>query len=68
MKELVEDLELYLYDGRKEAGEIKCVISESDWRWIKSPLVSHLRTFDIPLIMVKDVNYNCKRQLYTRYA
>jgi stage V sporulation protein R len=67
-KVLVDELELYLYEGRQEAGEIKYVISERDWRRIKRLLVSHLSTLDIPLIMVEDGDYKGKRQLYLKHA
>jgi len=67
-EKLVDELELYLYEGRQEAGEIKYVISERDWRWIKNLLVSHLSTFDIPLIMVEDGDYKGKREIYLKHA
>lgn len=67
-KELVEELDLYLYEGIQGAKEIKYVISERDWRRVKDILVSHLSTFDIPLIMVEDGDYRGKRELFLRHA
>ena len=65
---LAYDLDLYLYKGYQEQSEIKYKISERDWRRIKDVLVSHLSTFDIPLIMVEDGDYRGKRELYLKHA
>ena len=65
---LVNDLELYLYKGYQEKSEIKYKISERHWQGIKDLLVSHLSTFDIPLIMVEDGDYKGKRELYLKHA
>jgi stage V sporulation protein R len=54
---MVDDLDLYLYEGKQEPGEIKYVISEKDWKRIRALLVSHLSTFGTPLIMVEDGDY-----------
>ncbi len=67
-EELVDDLHLYLYEGQQEQGEIRYVISEKDWRRIRSLLVSHLSTFGTPLIMVEDGDYRGKRELYLKHA
>ncbi len=67
-EQLVDDLELFLYEGRRERDEIKYVISERDWRRVKNLLVSHLSTFGIPIIMVQDGDYRRKRELYLTHA
>jgi len=67
-EKLVHDLNLYLYEGKRENDEIQYVISEKDWRRIKNLLVSHLSTFSIPLIMVEDGDYKGKRELYLKHA
>jgi stage V sporulation protein R len=67
-EELVDQLNLYLFEGRQEGQEIKYVITERDWRQIKRLLVTHLSTFDIPLIMVEDGDYKGKRELYLKHA
>jgi stage V sporulation protein R len=67
-EELVDALDLYLYQGKREGKEIKYVISEKDWRRIKDLLVSHLSTFDIPLIVVEDGDYQGKRELYLNHS
>jgi stage V sporulation protein R len=67
-EKLVEDLNLYLYEGLQEPGEIRYVISDRDWRRVKSLLVSHMSTFGIPLILVEDGDYKGKRELYLKHA
>jgi len=67
-EELVEELNLYLYEGHQEHGEIRYAISDRDWRRIKSLWVSHLSTFGTPLIMVEDGDYKGKRELYLKHA
>jgi len=67
-EELVEELNLYLYEGRQEHGEIQYVIRDRDWRQIKSLLVSHLSAFGIPLIVVEDGDYKGKREIYLKHA
>jgi stage V sporulation protein R len=67
-EKLVEDLDLYLYEGQQEHGEIRYVITEKDWRRIKSLLVSQMSTFGIPRIMVEEGDYMGKRELYLKHA
>ena len=67
-EKLVDDLDLYLYEGRKKVGEIQYVISEKEWRRIKDLLITHLGTFGMPLILVEDGDYKGKRELYLRHA
>jgi stage V sporulation protein R len=67
-EKLVDELELYLYEGRLEPHEIKYVITERGWQRIQRLLVTHLSTFDIPLIMVEDGDYKGKRELYLKHA
>ncbi len=67
-EKLVKELDLYLYEGREEQGEIKYVITETDWRRIKALMVSHLSTFGTPLIMVQDGDFRGKREIYLKHA
>jgi len=67
-EDLVDELQLFLYEGRQEGGEIKYLISERDWRQVKRLLVSHLSTFDIPAITVQDGDYKGKRELFLKHA
>jgi stage V sporulation protein R len=67
-EKLVDDLNLYLYEGKQEQEEVQFVISERDWRRIKNLMVTYLSTFGIPLIMVEDGDYKGKRELYLKHA
>jgi len=67
-EKLVEDLDLFLYEGQEEHGEIRYVISDRDWKRVKQLLVAHLSTFGTPLIMVEDGDYKGKRELYLGHA
>ncbi len=67
-EQLVDDLDLYLYEGKQEAGEINYVVTEKNWKRIRALLVSYLSTFGTPLIMVKDGDYGRKRELYLTHA
>jgi stage V sporulation protein R len=67
-EKLVNDLNLYLYEGQKERGEIRYVMSDRDWRRIKALLVSHLSTFGTPRILLEDGDFQGKRELYLKHA
>lgn len=67
-EKLVEDLNLYLYEGQAKQGEINYVITDRDWRRIKTLLVSQLSTFGIPVIMVWDGDFKGRRELYLKHA
>jgi stage V sporulation protein R len=67
-EKLVDELELYLLEGRQEAYGIKYVITDRDWQRIRQLLVTHLSTFDIPLILVEDGDYKGKRELYLKHG
>ena len=67
-EKLVHDLNLYLFEGQPEQGEIRYVITDRDWRQIKSLLVAHLSTFGLPLILVEDGDFKGRRELYLKHA
>ncbi len=67
-EKLVDDLDLYLYEGRSGEGEVKYVVKEKDWRRVKELLVKYLSTYAIPLILVEDGDYRGKRELYLKHA
>jgi stage V sporulation protein R len=67
-QELVDELDLYLYEGQQEHGEIRYVISDRDWKRLKRLMVLHLSTFGTPHIVVQDGDYKGKRELYLRHA
>lgn len=65
---LVNDQHLYLYERQQDYQEVRYVISEKDWRRIRSLLVAHLSSLGTPLIMVEDGDWKGKRELYLRHA
>jgi stage V sporulation protein R len=67
-EQLVDDLDLYIFAGKREVNEVKYVIDDVDWQKVRMLLVSQLSTFDIPLIMVEDGDYKGKRELYLKHA
>lgn len=67
-EELVDRLDLYLYEGRPEGDEIKYVVTEKNWKRVKDLLVKFLSTYQIPLIFVEDGDYRGKREIYLRHA
>ncbi len=67
-EELVDDLQLYLFEGRPEGNEVKYVVTEKDWRRVKGLLVKYLSTYETPLILVEDGDYKGQRELYLKHA
>jgi stage V sporulation protein R len=67
-EKVANDLDLYLYEGRPDIGEIKYVVTEKEWRRVKDLLVKYLSTYEIPLIFVENGDYRGKRELYLRHA
>jgi stage V sporulation protein R len=67
-EQLVDDLDLYIFAGKREVNEVKYVIDDVDWQKVRAHLVAQLSTFDIPLIMVEDGDYKGKRELYLKHA
>jgi stage V sporulation protein R len=63
-KELVEELDLYLY--RYENGN--WVIVEKDWEKVRDTLVASMTNFGHPYIVVEDGDYNRNRELYLRHC
>ncbi len=67
-RELVERLELYLYQGRNLNGEIQYAVQDRDWRAVKNMLVAYLSNFGIPVVRVEDGDYKGRRELYLKHA
>jgi stage V sporulation protein R len=63
-KQLVEDLDLYLY--RQEGRETKIV--EKDWEKIRQAIVSSLVSHGRPSILVEDGDYRGRQGLYLRHV
>ena len=63
-KELVEDLDLYLY---QRVGD-ELVIVDKDWTDVRERLVGQLADHGIPAIYAEDGDYNGNRELYLRHG
>lgn len=63
-KELVEELDLYIY---KREGD-QWVIVEKDWEKIRDMLVASLTNFGVPYIVVEDGDYRRNRELYLKHS
>ena len=63
-KDLVEELDLYLY--RYENG--KWVIVETDWEKVRNTIVSSMTNFGQPYIVVEDGDHNRNHELYLRHC
>ncbi len=66
-EELVDRLDLYIYQEKDMGDHIEEVIVEDDWRVIKEKLVQSLSDHGIPLIMVEDGDYKQARELYLKH-
>ncbi|MCC7105077.1 MAG: SpoVR family protein [Chloroflexi bacterium] len=63
-RELVEELDLYLYrlvDG-------KWVIVEKDWEKVRDAILSSMTNFGHPYIVVENADHNRNRELYLRHC
>jgi stage V sporulation protein R len=63
-KDLVEELDLYLY--RYDEG--KWVIVEKDWEKVRDMLVASMTNFGQPYIVVEDGDYSRNHELYLRHC
>ncbi len=62
-KELVADLDLYLYEQRED----ELVVVEKDFETIRDRLVDSLVNHGHPIIVVADGDYAGRRELYLRH-
>lgn len=62
-KELIEDLDLYLYEKR----DGQWVIVEKDWEKVRDGIVGQMTNFGDPFIVVEDGDYKQNRELYLRH-
>lgn len=65
--ELIDDLDLYIYEPVMDGDEIVWVIKEKNPAIIRMMLVRQLTDFGRPLIMVEDGNYSGNRELYLKH-
>lgn len=63
-KELVEDLDLYLYELRDEE---EWVITDKNWERVRDQIVADMTNLGFPYIEVYDGDYNGNRELYLRH-
>jgi stage V sporulation protein R len=63
-KELVEDLDLYVYELQDEE---EWVITDKTWERVRNQLVADMTNFGFPYIEVLDGDYNRNRELYLRH-
>ena len=62
-KELVEELDLYIY--KREGDQL--VIVEKDWEKVRDMLVASLTNFGVPYIVVEDGDYRWNGELYLKH-
>ena len=63
-KELVDDLDLYLYE--RQGNE--WVIVEKDWEKVRDGIVGEMTNFGNPVILVEDADYRRNRELYLKHS
>jgi stage V sporulation protein R len=63
-KELVEDLDLYLY---KLEGD-RWIIVEKDWEVVRDTILESMTNFGQPYIVVEDGDYRRSRELYLKHC
>jgi stage V sporulation protein R len=63
-KELVEELDLYLYERQGD----QWVIVDKDWEHVRDNLVNRLANFGNPTILVEDGDYHRNGELYLRHV
>ncbi len=62
-KELIEELDLYLY----EKQDNQWVIVEKNWEKVRDGLVGSMTNFGDPYIVVEDADYKSNRELYLKH-
>ena len=67
-KNVVEDLDLYLYLEHARDPYYEMVVEETEWERVKQILVQSLMNSGVPRIMVVDGNYRNSLQLYLEHA
>jgi len=62
-KELVEELDLYIYELKDD----QWVIVEKDWEKVRDSIVRSMTNFGRPYIVIEDADYNRARELYLKH-
>ena len=63
-KELVEELDLYIYQVEGD----QLVVVEKDWEKIRDMIVGSMTNFGVPYVQVEDGDYRKARELYLRHV
>ncbi len=66
-REVIEDLELFIYQEKDRGDHIDLEVKETDWRKIKKVMVQSLMNWGIPRILVLDGNFRNSSQLYLKH-
>ncbi|MDA8307071.1 MAG: SpoVR family protein, partial [Deltaproteobacteria bacterium] len=66
-REVVDELELYVYQEADRGSHIELKVKETDWKKIKQLMVQSLMNWGIPRILVMDGNYRNSSQLYLKH-
>jgi stage V sporulation protein R len=63
-KELVDDLDLYLYRLKDD----EWVVVEKDWEKVRDGILASMTNFGYPYIVVEDADYSRNRELYLKHC
>jgi stage V sporulation protein R len=66
-REVIEDLNLYLYLEKDRGDRVDAVIEETDWQTVKQILIRSLMNAGVPRVEVVDGNYGGRLELYLRH-
>jgi stage V sporulation protein R len=66
-REVIEDLQLYVYQESDEGTHINIEVKETGWKAVKQMMVQSLMNWGMPRIQVVDGNYGNSLQLYLRH-
>jgi stage V sporulation protein R len=66
-RDVVDELQLYIYQESDQGSHIDLKVGETDWRKIKQVMVQSLMNWGIPRILVVDGNYRNSSQLYLKH-
>ncbi len=66
-REVVEELELYLYQESDGGSHIELKVEETGWEAIKQLMVQSLMNWGIPRILVVDGNFRNSSRLYLKH-
>lgn len=66
-KEVIDELDLYIYREKNKYTHYELVVDETDWRKVKQAMVQSFMNWGIPRILVMDGNYQNSLQLYLKH-